>query len=243
LYAYNALTMQPLWSSAYRQLDLGGKYNTIAAARGELFVGTDRIQAFGLTNDTTVDDSVRGTGPNQFNYVGAGWAHTPAGSSTATMGTFDGTVSTDNVSGDFVTLTFTGSRIRVHANEASGYGSVTISVDGANAQTVSLANTTNSPNGQGEGDVLVYTLSGLGTGTHTLRFQNNGTATVALDRVVISPPTTSPAALSVSLTEGNVTPVPGQPLPYTINYHNAGSVVDGTGTNAAGVVLTETVPA
>jgi hypothetical protein len=243
LYAYNALTMQPIWSSSYQQLDLGGKYNTIAAARGEVFVGTDRIQAFGLTNDTIVDDSVMGTGPNQFSYTGSGWTHTAAGTSTSTMGTFDGTVSTDNIAGDFATLTFTGSRIKVYANEASGYGSVTISVDGANAQTVSLANTTNSPNGQGEGDVLVYTLSGLAAGSHTLKFLNNGTATVALDRVEITPPTSTSSALAVSLTEGNVTPVPGQVLPYTINYHNAGSVIDGTGTNASGVVLTETVPA
>jgi hypothetical protein len=242
LYAYDALTLQPLWSSTQRQLDMGGRYNTIAAARGVIFVGTDRIQAFGLTGDTIVDDSVQGTGLNQFNYVGPGWTHTAAGTSTATMGTFDGTVSKDNVPGDFVTLTFTGSRIRVYANEAAGYGSVTISVEGANAQTVSLANTTNSPNGQGEGDVLVYNLAGLGGGTHTLRFMNNSSATVALDRIVITPPASSSSALGVSLTDGNVTAIPGQPLPYTINYNNAGSIVDGTGTNATGVVLTETVP-
>src|SRR6202023_751506 len=110
------------------------------------------------------------TGPNQFTYVGPGWAHTPAGTSTATMGTFDGTVSTDNVAGGYATLTFSGSQGKVYANEASGYGSVTVSVDGGSARTDSLANTTNPPNGQGEGDVLVYTLSGLGAGTHTLKF-------------------------------------------------------------------------
>src|SRR5215471_9474257 len=137
LYAYDALTMQPIWSSSYQQLDMGGRYNTIAAARGEVFVGTDRIQAFGLTNDTIVDDSVQGTGLNQFQYTGTGWVHA---ATTSTMGTFDGTVSTDNVAGDYATLTFTGSRIRVYANEAAGYGSVTVSVDGAAAQTVSLAN-------------------------------------------------------------------------------------------------------
>jgi hypothetical protein len=243
LYAYNALTLQPIWSSAYQQLDLGGKYNTIAAARGQVFVGTDRIQAFGLTGDTSVDDSVQGGGTNQFNYVGSGWTHTAAGASTATMGTFDGSVSKDNVAGDFVTLSFTGSRIKVYADEASGYGSVTITVDGGNSQTVSLANSTNSPNSQGEGDVLVYTLSGLGAGTHTLKFLNNGTATVALDRVVITPLASTSSALGLSLTDGNVTPVAGQVLPYTINFNNAGSMVDGTGANATGVVLTATVPA
>ena len=242
LYAYNALTMQPIWSSAYEQLDMGGKYNTIATARGNIFVGTDRIQAFGLTTDTSVDDSVIGSAPNQFTYTGA-WSHTPAGTSTSTMGTFDGTVSTDSTAGDFATLNFTGSQIKAYADEASGYGSVTISVDGGNAQTISLANTTNSPNGQGEGDVLVYTLSGLGTGTHTLKFLNNGSATVALDRVVITPASTATSVLGVSLTEGNVTPAPGQVLPYTINYNNEGSIVGATGTNASGVVLSETVPA
>jgi hypothetical protein len=243
LYAYNALTMQPLWSSSYQQLDMGGRYNTIAAARGDVFVGTDRIQAFGLTNATIVDDSVQGTGPNQFTYTGSGWAHTAAGTSTSIMGTFDGTVSTDTVAGDFATLSFTGSAIKVYADEASGFGSVTVSVDGGNAQTVSLANTTNSPNGQGEGDVLIYTLSGLGAGAHTLKFLNNGTATVALDRVEITPPVTSSSALGVSLTAGGVNPVAGQVLPYTINYNNAGSIVGATGTSATGVVVTETVPA
>jgi hypothetical protein len=242
LYAYNALTMQPLWSSAYEQLDMGGRYNTIAAARGNVLVGTDRIQAFGLTNDTIVDDSVQGTGMDQFSYTGSGWSHTAVGTSTSIMGTFDGTVSTDNVAGDTATMTFNGSAIKLYADEASGFGSVTVSVDGGNAQTISLANTTNSPNGQGEGNVMIYSLTGLGAGTHTLQFINNGTATVALDRVEITPPATTAADLGISLTLGGVNPVAGQVLPYTINYNNAGSIVGATGTNAAGVVLTETVP-
>src|SRR5205823_14187552 len=72
---------------------------------------------------------------------------------------------------------------------------------------------------------------------------NAGSATVALDRVEVTPPASPSSALGVSLTEGNVTPAPGGVLPYTINYTNAGSITDGTGTNATGVVLTETVPA
>src|SRR5208282_5131755 len=144
LYAYNALTMQPLWSSAYEELSMGGKYNSVAVARGDVFVGTNRIQAFGLTSDTIVDDAVTGTGMDQFNYVGSGWTHI-TGSST--MGTFDGTVSTDNVQGDSATLTFTGAQIKVYANEVSGYGTATFSVDGGNTQTVMLSPANSSPNG------------------------------------------------------------------------------------------------
>jgi uncharacterized repeat protein (TIGR01451 family) len=242
LYAYDALTMQPLWSSAYKQLDIGGKYNTITVARGVLFAGTDRIQAFGLTGDTIVDDSVMGTGVNQFSYVGGGWSHTPPGTSTSTMGTFQGTVSTDNQAGDYATMTFSGSQIKVFANEMAGYGTAAISLDGGAATNVSLANATNSPNGQGEGDVPIYTASGLGPGLHTLTVMNTANTTIALDRVEITPLSTA-AALEVSATEGNVAAVAGQALLYTINYDNAGSMTDGLGNLAAGVVLTETVPA
>jgi hypothetical protein len=241
LYAYNALTMQPIWSSAYEELNMGGKYNSIAVARGDVFVGTNRIQAFGLTSDTIVDDSVTGTGMDQFNYVGSGWTHITG---SATMGTFDGTVSTDNVQGDFATLTFTGSQIKVYANEVSGYGTETFSVDGANTQTVMLSPSNSSPNGDGAGDVMVYTVSGLGPGTHTFEILNNAASNViSLDRVEITPPSGSPAQLGISMTDGNIIPTAQGVIPYTINYNDAGSVLNNTGTRAAGVVLTETVPA
>jgi hypothetical protein len=241
VFAYDALTMQPLWSSPYKQLDTGGKYNTLAVARGVAFVGTDRIQAFGLTTTTSIDDSVIGAGNNQFQYFGA-WSHTTPGTSTATMGTFQGTVSTDSVAGDYATLNFSGSTIKVYANEMSAYGSVAISIDGGTTTTVSLANSTNSPNGQGEGDVLIYTSPTLAAGTHTLTLTNTANSTISLDRVEIAPVASS-ATLGVSLTEGNVTAVAGTPLIYTVNYRNAGSISGSTGVNATGVVLTETVPA
>jgi hypothetical protein len=48
LYALDPFTLQVLWQSTSSQLNVGGKYNTPAIARGVAFVGTDRIQAFGL---------------------------------------------------------------------------------------------------------------------------------------------------------------------------------------------------
>jgi hypothetical protein len=157
------------------------------------------------------------------------------------MGTFLGTVSTTSNPGDYATLTFTGSGITVFANESSTAGSVTISVDGGNSQTISLANPNGSPNLLGEGDVQVYGIADLSAGSHTLTFID-ASGTVALDRVQITPAASAPA-LGVSLTDGNVTAERGGVLPYTINYNNAGSLLAGTGVNATGVVLAETVPA
>ncbi len=243
LYAYNALTLQPLWSSAYEELAVPwGKYNSIAVAHGEVLVQTNRIQAFGLTSNTIVDDSVTGAGMNQFNYVGSGWTHV-TGSST--IGAFDGTVSTDNVQGDFATMTFTGSAINVYANELTTYGTATFSIDGGNTQTVTLRPANSSANGAGAGDVLVYTVSGLSAGTHTFEILNNAASNIiSIDRVQITPLATTHADLSISLTDGGQIPSGGGAvIPYTINYDNAGSIVNSTGVAATGVTLTETVQA
>jgi hypothetical protein len=48
LYALDAMTLKLLWKSAPGQLHASGKYNEPTIARGTVFVGTDRIQAFGI---------------------------------------------------------------------------------------------------------------------------------------------------------------------------------------------------
>jgi mono/diheme cytochrome c family protein len=48
LYAFDALTFKLLWKSSPDELGPGGKYNEPAIAKGVVYVGTDRIQAFGL---------------------------------------------------------------------------------------------------------------------------------------------------------------------------------------------------
>ena len=48
LYAVDAETMAPLWRSPAGQLHTSGKYNEPVITRGTVFVGTDRLQAFGL---------------------------------------------------------------------------------------------------------------------------------------------------------------------------------------------------
>jgi outer membrane protein assembly factor BamB len=51
LYALDAETLQVLWRSAPDQLAVGGKYNTPVIAHGVVYVGTDRVQAFGLVSN------------------------------------------------------------------------------------------------------------------------------------------------------------------------------------------------
>jgi hypothetical protein len=48
LYALDPVTLKPLWISTPDMLNVGGKYNAPAFGSGRVFVGTDRIQAFGL---------------------------------------------------------------------------------------------------------------------------------------------------------------------------------------------------
>jgi hypothetical protein len=48
LYALDPVTLQALWISTPSMLNVGGKYNAPGFGRGMVFVGTDRIQAFGI---------------------------------------------------------------------------------------------------------------------------------------------------------------------------------------------------
>jgi hypothetical protein len=48
LYAIDPMTLKALWVSTPDMLNVGGKYNAPAFGHGMVFVGTDRIQAFGL---------------------------------------------------------------------------------------------------------------------------------------------------------------------------------------------------
>ncbi len=48
LYAFDGATMKVLWRSADNELFIGGKYNVPAIAHGVVYVGTDRIEAYGL---------------------------------------------------------------------------------------------------------------------------------------------------------------------------------------------------
>ena len=57
------MTLKLLWKSAPGQLHASGKYNEPTIARGTVFVGTDRIQAFGLgLNSVLLNSAVNSNG-------------------------------------------------------------------------------------------------------------------------------------------------------------------------------------
>jgi hypothetical protein len=186
LYALDALTMRVLWHSTPDQLQVGGKYNQPTVARGTVFVGTDRIQAFGSqgTSVTTVDDAVRGTGRNQFSYTGAGgWFHC---STACIAGSYNGTVSGTDAAGDAATIAFTGTRIRLYTAVRDNRGFAAVSVDGRPETMVDMYAPADA------GNVLVYTSPALTAGAHTLKVRDTGvrdpagTGTrIAIDRVEI----------------------------------------------------------
>jgi hypothetical protein len=184
LYAFDALSLQSLWSSAWSELFVGGKYGHPTIARGTVFVGTDRIQAFGLTDHTIVDDAFVGTGQNQINYVGS-WNHVAG---APIIGSFDGTLSFTDAANDYATLRFTGTQIKLYAAETNNGGIAAISMDGGSETDVGSYSVHDA------GDVLVYTSPTLAPGNHVLEVRNTGTqdghssgTRVAIDRFEIVP--------------------------------------------------------
>ncbi|PYM36813.1 MAG: hypothetical protein DME17_09350, partial [Candidatus Rokuibacteriota bacterium] len=76
--------MRLIWQSSSSELNVGGKYNTVAVGRGVVFVGTDRIQAFGLLTVTSTS-LVSALNPSAFGKALAFTATvTPATSGTPT---------------------------------------------------------------------------------------------------------------------------------------------------------------
>jgi hypothetical protein len=187
LYAFDAQTLQPLWSSAQGELYVGGKYVHPTVAHGAVFVATDRLQAFGLTDDTIVDDAAAGTGLNQIDYVGS-WSHLSSASALGLLGLFQDTVSVSAVANDTATIRFSGTQIKLYSNESSNYGVAAVSIDGGPETNVNLFFA--PPRGISKGDVPVYTSPSLDAGEHTLRVRNTGTPgrpTISIDRFNISP--------------------------------------------------------
>jgi hypothetical protein len=117
----------------------------------------------------TIDDSVQGTGTDQFNYVGNGWGHcTSCNGNLDPPDAYDGSNSWDNTINDYVTIAFNGTQIKFYGVVGSPHGIGAFSIDGGSETMVDFYSPTEA------GDTLLYTSPVLPSGQHTLQVRVTG---------------------------------------------------------------------
>jgi hypothetical protein len=161
-------------------INAAGSY-TLTASEGSLTAAaSSSITIFPVTV-TTVDDSDQGTDQNDFNYVGS-WKHVHTGNVDA----YDHTESYTNTANDTVTISFTGTQVKLYVDQQNNLGIAAVSIDGGPETYIDEYAATAA------GDVLVYTSPVLTAGPHTLEVRSTGThnaaslgARINIDRVDI----------------------------------------------------------
>jgi len=119
---------------------------------------------------TTIDDSIQGTGTNQFNYVGNGWGHCTDGCNGDPLppNLYDGSNSWDNTTNDYVTITFSGTQIKFYGVVGPPHGIGAFSIDGGSETMLDFYAPTQA------GNTLLYTSPVLPAGQHTLKVRVTG---------------------------------------------------------------------
>lgn len=148
-----------------------------------------------------VDNAVRGTGINQFNFSGTGWVHGVSSGDPY----FNQTLSYSNVANNSATVTFTGTTVELYTAKAAHHGIVAVSIDNGPETNVDLYSASR------QSFVLVFASSTLPHGQHTLRMRVTGSknaaatgAYVILDYLKIYSGATTPIS-SVGVTPANLT--------------------------------------
>jgi hypothetical protein len=139
---------------------------------------------------TTIDDSVAGTGPNQFNYVG-GWkmctglCTTPTASPDLYMQTnhWDGGHDAGGAN-DSVTLSFTGTQLLFYGVRDTHYGIGMVSIDGGTEVAIDFYGAVRA------GNQLLWTSPVLPNAPHVFKLRVTDTksasstdSTITVDRV------------------------------------------------------------
>jgi len=119
----------------------------------------------------TIDDSVQGTGTDQFNYVGNGWGHCTGGCSGQSPDppdAYNGSNSWDNTVNDYVTIAFNGTQIKFYGVVGPPHGIGAFSIDGGSETMLDFYSPTEA------GNTLLYTSQMLTPGQHTLKVRVTG---------------------------------------------------------------------
>ncbi|GCE09884.1 hypothetical protein KDAU_72130 [Dictyobacter aurantiacus] len=198
---------------------------------------------------TEVDDSVQGTGINQFNYS-ANWGHCTGGCGNDTSGLYNGSNSWSGTAGATASVQFNGSRIRLFGVKDSNEGIATVSIDGGTAREVDFYAA------QRAGNQLMWESPQLSSGTHTLKItvtgrKNPQSSNVwpALDRVEIDPPAATNLLSNAGFESGGLSPWSGELHPslagVETNYPHSGTYdayLHPTSSSDVGMFQTITAP-
>jgi O-glycosyl hydrolase len=177
--------------------------------------GADHVRAATATT-ITVDDSVQGTGRDQFDYQGSGWGH--ASGEGAPANPHGGTNSWTDHSGDTVTFRFTGTQLTFRGITDPGHGIGAVSVDGGAPADVDFYSAART------GDVPLWTSPALPDGGHTFTLAWTGRKNAA---------STGTAVTVDRVDFVGEAPPPGQ-TDITVNAADGGRTFDGIGAISGG---------
>jgi hypothetical protein len=140
------------------------------------------------SNLLSIDDTVAGSGTDEFNYIGTGWGHCSNGCGNDPSGLFDGSNSWDETTNDSVTVVFTGTQFNLYGVQDTINGIGAVSIDGGAETNVDFYGSVR------KGNVLMWTSPVLSEGTHTFKLRVTGTANPAssatclvVDRATVLP--------------------------------------------------------
>ncbi|MGI5460830.1 galactosylceramidase [Streptomyces sp. CA-249302] len=170
-----------LQSVRHRVLLWGGAVTSALALLSSAVTPAPANAATAATT-VSVDDSIQGSGRDQFDYHGSGWGH--ASGEGAPANPYQGTNSWTDHTGDSVAFDFTGTGLTLHGVTDPGHGIGAVSIDGAAAVDVDFYATSRT------GDVALWTSPTLTDGPHTFTLtwtgRKNAAATgtaVTVDRI------------------------------------------------------------
>src|SRR5258708_10450779 len=108
------------------------------------------------TSPLTIDDSVQGIAPNQFNYIGQGWQHCAQCGSMY----YKDTNSWTTTPADSLSLLFSGTQLKLFGGVNNARGPASITIDGQAATTIDFYAPTAG------GNTLLWTSPVLADGPH-----------------------------------------------------------------------------
>jgi chitinase len=173
--------------------------------------GTANVCGSSSGTTTSIDDSVQGTGANQFNYSGAGWGHC-TNCSDGNTNMYNLSNSWDLTANDNFTLAFSGTKVALYGVKDLQNGIAAVSVDGGSETNVDFYGSTRI------GNQLLWTSPVLSSGSHTFKVRVTGTKNASSTNSFVVPD-------RVDVTSGGTC----TPTTCSAQGKNCGSISDGCG--------------